>query len=275
MGLFQHKQPHQQTPEDKALEVAEQVFDETFRQELREHGRLYFERIVGESAALFKHDLDNTVSQVNTELKEHVVKQLDEQLVSYGNIMKDAQALALKSLNTTEQELQQQRKELSETLKTNILKEEEMLVSVVKDTQTLAVESLNRSAKALDEQYQQLAATLQKNVGVVEQELVTVFKDNMTRIGEMREAQSFALESLTKNAQLLEQQYENLGAALEQKVVQQEKMLIDSFESNMAVVIEHYLLGALGDQFDFKAQLPGIIQQMEANKQVMVDDMKL
>lgn len=275
MGLFQHKQPEPQTPEEKALAVAGEVFDETFRQELREHGRLQFERIVSESASLFKHDLDATIAEVNTELKAHVVKQLDEQLVQYGNIMKDAQALALKSLNTSEQELENQRKELSETLKNNILKEEEMLVSVVKDTQTLAVESLNRSAKVLDEQYQELAATLKTNVGTIETELVSVFKDNMTKIGEMREAQSFALESLSKNAQLLEQQYQQLGAALQQKVIEQENMIIQTFEGNMAAIVEHYLLGALGDQFDLKAQLPGIIKQMETNKQAMVDDMKL
>ena len=43
----------------------------------------------------------------------------------------------------------------------------------------------------------------------------------------------------------------------------------------MAQVVEHYLLGALGDQYDVKAQLPSIIKQLEDNKQVIVDDMKL
>jgi hypothetical protein len=31
----------------------------------------------------------------------------------------------------------------------------------------------------------------------------------------------------------------------------------------------------LGDQYDMKAQLPLIIKQMEANRQAMMDDMKL
>jgi hypothetical protein len=43
----------------------------------------------------------------------------------------------------------------------------------------------------------------------------------------------------------------------------------------MAQIVEHYLLGALGDQFDMKAQLPSILQQLEENKQAIVDDMKL
>lgn len=274
MGLFQHKQDPK-TPSDMAADAASAAFDETFRNELRQQGKLYFERIISESASIFKQELDAAIAQVNTDLKAHVVKQLDEQLVEYGKIMKDAQALALQSLNSSEEELIKQRQELSATLKGNIVKEEEMLIGVVKDTQTLAVESLNRSARALDEKYQGLAATLQQNVGVVEKELVEVFKDNMTKIGEMREAQSFALESLTKNAQLLEQQYQQLGNALQQKVVEQENMIIQTFEGNMAAIVEHYLLGALGDQFDLKAQLPAIIKQMEANKEDIVGDMKL
>jgi hypothetical protein len=275
VGIFQHKQPKKVVPVDPAAAAALDAFTEEFRQSLREEGKLYFERVINESAALFKQDLDSTIVQVNTDLKEHVVRQLDEQLVQYGQIMKDAQALALNSLNGSETELKQQRQELSDALKNDIQKEEEMLVNVVKDTQTLAVESLNRSGKALEEKYQQLASTLQQNVGVVEQDLITVFKENMAHITEVREAQDFALQSLTKNSQLLEQQYQQLGAALQQKVAEQENMLIATFQDNMAVIVEHYLLGALGDQFDLKAQLPAIIKQMEANKENIVGDMKL
>lgn len=43
----------------------------------------------------------------------------------------------------------------------------------------------------------------------------------------------------------------------------------------MARILEHYLIGALGEQTHFKAQLPSIIEQLEKNKQAMMDDMKL
>ena len=52
-------------------------------------------------------------------------------------------------------------------------------------------------------------------------------------------------------------------------------MMVDSFQDNMAQIVEHYLLGALGDQFDIKSQLPSIIKQLEENKQAIADDMKL
>ena len=76
-------------------------------------------------------------------------------------------------------------------------------------------------------------------------------------------------------AEALRQQHEQLNVLLQKTIVEQQAMLVSSFEQNMARVIEHYLLGALGDQYDLKAQLPSIIKQMEANKQAIADDMKL
>ena len=66
-----------------------------------------------------------------------------------------------------------------------------------------------------------------------------------------------------------------MAETLEANAAKQQEILAKAFEENMAQVIEHYLLGALGDQYDLKAQLPAIIKQMEENKQAIVDDMKL
>ncbi len=62
---------------------------------------------------------------------------------------------------------------------------------------------------------------------------------------------------------------------LEMSINKQQTILVDAFQQNMARIIEHYLLTAVGEKYDLKAQLPSIIQQMEANKQAIVDDMKL
>lgn len=275
VGIFQHKQQHVPTPEEQALEAAQLAFGEDFRKELREKGRLKFDQIVGETATIFKNDLDATVTQVSRELKEHIVKQLDEQLVEYGRLMKDAQELALKSLNNSSQTLQGQHKELSETLKSNVIEQEEQLINVVKDTQTLAVESLNRSSKALDDKYYELTGLLSKNIGDQEKFLVDTFQENTTRIKEITDAQTVAVQMLQQSTKAVEQQYQMLTTTLKNNVENEQKMLVDGFQDNMAHIIEHYLLDALGEQYDLKAQLPAIIQQMESNKQTIVDDMKL
>jgi hypothetical protein len=57
--------------------------------------------------------------------------------------------------------------------------------------------------------------------------------------------------------------------------VEREAALLKVFEENMAKIIENYVLQAVGEQFDLKAQLPAIIAQLEANKQSIMEDMKL
>ena len=164
------------TPE-LAEEDVNHLFNKEFREELRNRGRLRFESIVNENAMFLKQDLDITISQLNEYIKQVIQKKLDEEFASYTKAMKDAQELA--------------------------------------------VSSLQKSANAVEEQ---------------------------------REAMK---EALKKNEQ------------------EREAGLVKAYEENMAQIIEHYLLETLGQQFDLKAQLPYIIEQMEANKKDMIEDMQL
>ena len=91
----------------------------------------------------------------------------------------------------------------------------------------------------------------------------------------MQTTQAAAIATIENTAAAMEQQHQKLTAMLENNLASQEAMLVKVFEENMAKIIEHYLLGAIGDQYDLKAQLPSIIQQLEANKQAIMDDMKL
>ena len=91
----------------------------------------------------------------------------------------------------------------------------------------------------------------------------------------IREAQDEALANLEDSVQSFNQKQQELGEALAKSVAAQEETLVSAFEENMARIVENYLLGALGDQYDLKAQLPAIIKQMEDNKQAILDDVKL
>jgi hypothetical protein len=93
--------------------------------------------------------------------------------------------------------------------------------------------------------------------------------------GAMKAAQDLALATLQKTAEDVELQRTQLSEALKKGVSQRELSLLKMYEENMAKVVEHYVLQALGDQFDLKAQLPYIIAQMEANKQKISEDMRL
>lgn len=254
MGLFQSKkQTVEKTPQQLASEKIDRLFDDAFRDELKGKARLYFERVINENAALFKQDLDATVAHINTELKQHVARQLDDQFVEINRANTELRDHITKQFDA----------QFAESTKT------------IQKAQDLAIEALERSSKSLEEQHKQLSASLEKSIANQDAMLVSAFEENKTRIDAMKKAQDEAIESVKHSVRALEEQHEQLSALLQRGIVEQQDRLIDAFEKNMASIVEHYLLGALGDEYDLKSQVPAIIKQMEANKQAMVDDMKL
>lgn len=250
MGLFQHKQDPKHAASDDLLNEEEHFFDEYFREELRNHGRWYFEKVINENGELFKRDLEQTIAAVNAELRDHVTKQLDASINKVNEELKEH----------TSKQLQTQFDQYSKSLQ---------------EAQEKALQSMTESAETLKKQHDELRTALQKNVTDQQDLLHNAFEDNKAQITSMKEAQDSALKWLNQSAQQLHDQYQTLTTTLQKSVADQEKMLVDAFQSNMAAIVEHYLLGALGDQYDLKAQLPAIIKQMEENKQAIVDDMKL
>jgi uncharacterized protein YbjQ (UPF0145 family) len=159
-----------------AEDSVDHLFNTEFREELRNRGRLRFEKIIDENAMFLKQDLDVTISQLNEYMKKQISTNLDQEFAAYAKAMSDAQQLALATLQRTAADVEAQRVKLAE--------------------------------------------------------------------------------------------------ALESSVAARETALVKIYEDNMAVVVEHYVLQALGDQFDMKTQLPFIIKQMESNKQAIIEDMR-
>lgn len=248
MGLFAHK-PAKQS-DDAAAPSEEHFFDEYFREELRNRGRWYFEKIITENGSLFKQDLDATVDQIDAELKEHVTKQLDAAIAQLNTELK---------AHVTQQ-IDHQFAEYSQTMKA---------------AQDTALKTMTDSAATLQAQHKQLSETLQQHITEQNAILHNAYQESRAQVATMKDSQRVALEWLKSSVQQMQDQYTQLGQVLQQNVASQEAMLVDAFEKNMAAVVEHYLLGALGDQYDLKAQLPSIIKQLEANKQAIADDMKL
>lgn len=238
MGIFQGKnKPSKKAPIDETSDGVQRFFDGYFS-ELKERGRTYFQNAATQSADDFKKDLDVSVAKVSTELHNYVVQRIDEQIADNAKTMKDAQQAALQAFDESIISMKQQHEQLLAELKKS-------------------------------------AAAMQQNVVNQDAVLSKEFEENRTRIVAMKDAQEMALKQLDQSVHDLQQESQQLGQMLQKNVASQEAVLIDAFEQNMSRIIEHYLLGALGDEFDLKSQLPSIIKQMEANKQAIVEDMKL
>ena len=294
MGLFQHKH------DDAVLDEVAGVFDEQYRDELRQQGRDYMEKVVDEHVATLTKDLQAAAADITTELKTHMTKQLDatishmntelskhlqERLKENDRVMQDAQDLVVQSLNRSAQALHAKYQELGLTLQQTVASQEAMMIGVLEENkvqmsttqtaQAAVLKTLQETAKVSQDQSCQLYKTLEKTATEQATELQRVYKDNTTSLVAVKTAQDAALATLTSSVQALQQQHDELRQMLETNVARQEAMLVDAFQANMAQIVEQYLLGALGEQYDVKAQLPAIIKQLEANKDAIKEDMTL
>jgi uncharacterized FlgJ-related protein len=152
----------------------EHIFNDEFREELRNHGRLHFEKIIGENAMFLQQDLRFTTSQLNEYMKNEITHKLQEEFAKYEQSIADAKQLA--------------------------------------------VDSIQKTNDAVDEQRKILGAQIQKEFS------------------------------------------------------EEKAHLVQQFEINMADVINHYVLAAIGNQIDLSDQLEYILADLEINKQAIIRD---
>lgn len=155
----------------------EHIFNDEFREELRNRGRLHFEKIIGENAMFLQQDLRLTTSQINDYMKTEITKTLQEAFKKYEESINDAKQLAM--------------------------------------------------------------------------------------------------ESIQKTQATVEQQRQMMGQQLEHEIAAERQRLTDRFSSNMADIVNHYVLAAIGNQISLEDQLEFILAELERNKQAIIEDINL
>ena len=161
---------------DVAEQDVEHIFNDEFREELRNRGRLHFEKIITENAMFLQQDLRLTTAQLNDYMKQEITHTLQDEFSKYEKSITDAKQLAIESINKTREAIEQQR---------------------------------------------------------------TILRDQ-----------------------------------LEKEVNSEKARLIERFDKNMADIINHYVLTAIGDQIDLNDQLEYILGDLETNKQAILEDVK-
>jgi hypothetical protein len=108
-----------------AEDDVEHIFNEEFREELRNRGRLHFEKILGENAMFLQQDLRLTTSQLNDYMKGEISKELKEAFANYQGAINDAKALAVESIEKTKTAIDDQRKDLADKLAQEVADEKQ------------------------------------------------------------------------------------------------------------------------------------------------------
>ncbi len=112
---------------DSTTELAEQdvehIFNDEFREELRNRGRLHFEKIIGENAMFLQQDLRLTTSQLNEYMKSEITQKLQEEFTKYEESITDAKQMAIESISKTQATIEEQRKVMGQQLAQEVANE--------------------------------------------------------------------------------------------------------------------------------------------------------
>lgn len=101
----------------------EHIFNDEFREELRNRGRLHFEKIINDNAMFLKQDLQLTASQLNEYMQDSLKKVLKEEFAKYEESIESAKQIAIESIAKTQEAVEQQRALLEEQLKSEVEQE--------------------------------------------------------------------------------------------------------------------------------------------------------
>lgn len=118
---------------DAAERDVERIFNDDFREELRNRARLHFEKIIGENAMFLQQDLRLTTSQLNEYMKSEITKTLMEEFSKYEQSINDAKELAIDSIAKTQSAIEDERQMLHNNLEKEFQTERERLITKFED----------------------------------------------------------------------------------------------------------------------------------------------
>ena len=301
MGLFSHTHHDDQSPEAEAAHaIAHRTFDENFQEELRQAGRRHFKKLLDDGTADLRPNIDRILQHISTDLKDYMRRQLDmtvarinteitnqlsDRLKQFDAVAAESRDAMTQSLNHDTQDMREKYQQLSASLQQVVAQQEVLMASIFQDQksrmesvqreQDEVLRSLTAAAGSARQQAEHLEQDLRHTIEQQKTSLDGIYQENLTRVQEVSAAQTETLNQLTASAAALEQKHQEMAQFLDKTVADQKAMMAQTVGDNMARIIEHYIIGALGEQSELRSQLPGIMQQMEQHKKEMMDDIAL
>jgi hypothetical protein len=107
-----HKHADPDAFDRQAEDDVEHIFNDQFREELRNRGRLHFEKIIGENAMFLQQDLRLTTSQLNDFMKQEITNKLKEEFAKYEQSIVDAKEVAIDAIEKTKLAVEENRRQL-------------------------------------------------------------------------------------------------------------------------------------------------------------------
>jgi hypothetical protein len=115
--------------ENAAREDVEHIFNDEFREELRNRGRLHFEKIIGENAMFLQQDLRLTTSQLNEYMKAEIKRELEDEFKKYEESISSAKELAVGAIQKTQEVIEEQRAILEKQMNEQAFDEKQRIIA--------------------------------------------------------------------------------------------------------------------------------------------------
>lgn len=165
-----------QTYTQQAEQDIEHIFNDQFREELRNRGRLHFEKIIGENAMFLQQDLRLTTSQLNDYMKQEITTKLQEEFQKYEQSIVDAKEMAIDSIEKTKLAVEENRRQLLEQLKQEFAEEKQREIKRFDENMTDVINHYLIAAIGdqidLSDQLEYILANLEANKKAIIQDLV-------------------------------------------------------------------------------------------------------
>lgn len=165
----------------KAVDVeaehdVEHIFNDTFREELRNRGRLHFEKIIGENAMFLQQDLRLTTSQLNDYMKQEITGKLKEEFAKYEESIMDAKQLAIDAIEKTNRAVEEERAVLLKQLEQQFADQKARQVKLFEDNMTDVINHYLVAAIGdqidLSDQLEYIIANLEANKQAIIEDIV-------------------------------------------------------------------------------------------------------
>jgi len=165
----------------KAVDVeaehdVEHIFNDTFREELRNRGRLHFEKIIGENAMFLQQDLRLTTSQLNDYMKQEITDKLKEEFAKYEESIMDAKQLAIDAIEKTNKAVEEERSILLKQLEQEFAAEKSREIKMFEENMTDVVNHYLVAAIGdqidLSDQLEYIIANLEANKQAILEDIV-------------------------------------------------------------------------------------------------------
>lgn len=233
-----------------------------------------YEKVLRQSAAEFSKDLNTTTTRLNQQLDALTSDLVRKEVARYKETLMQLQDDATKKYGETGGEIAIHTAELENKLNERLKKMDEVLTA----HQQMLEQKFTARSGQLAQEFQQIQAEQSKKQAEFETELAQKESLLMSQLNQretsLSSRQAELEQSLVSRQQLFVAKQTELEQQLEAEMAKQRTAYQAAIDTKLSEAIVSFLSDTLGQHVDLGAQAPYLIQQLEAHKEELKQELQ-